>query len=151
MSWNMEEALGYYRGQGAPADQNALVGLLKEIQQEQGGGIPAWAVGEIARAYGVKENYISAVIKRIPSLRLADTHCLEFCGGPNCGKHTHIADFVERTYGKNPAGFTWKFCACMRLCGKGPNLKWDGKVYHHADEKLIRTLVEGGTVPEGSK
>ena len=47
MSWNMEEALSYYRGQGAPADQNALVGLLKEIQQEQGGGIPVWAEGKL--------------------------------------------------------------------------------------------------------
>ena len=31
MEWNLEEALDYYRRQGAPGDQNALIALLKEI------------------------------------------------------------------------------------------------------------------------
>ena len=35
------------------------------------------------------------------------------------------------------------FVPCMRLCGKGPNIRWDGKIYHQADEALIRSLVEG--------
>lgn len=29
MEWNLEEALDYYRRQGAPGDQNALIALLK--------------------------------------------------------------------------------------------------------------------------
>ena len=29
----------------------------------------------------------------------------------------------------------------MRMCGKGPNLKWDGTLYHHADEALIQKLI----------
>ena len=37
MGWNLEEALTYYRRMGAPGDQNALIGLLREIQQEHGG------------------------------------------------------------------------------------------------------------------
>ena len=37
MSWNLEEAISYYKTQGAPADQSALIGLLKEIQQENQG------------------------------------------------------------------------------------------------------------------
>jgi len=28
------------------------------------------------------------------------------------------------------------------MCGKGPNLKWDGTLYNGADEALIRKLVE---------
>ncbi len=146
MTWNFEEALTYYKGQGAPGDQSALLGLLREVQQENGGGIPMWAVEQMAQAYQVKESYVTAVIKRIPSLRLDDSHCLQMCAGPNCGKHTHLADFVEKTYGTKPTKFTLKYVGCMRMCAKGPNIKWDGKVYHQADEKLIRDLVEGKMV-----
>ncbi len=143
MAWNLEEALAYYGSQGAPGEQIALVGLLKEIQKEQQGGIPRWVLPQIASAYGVKENYLTAVIRRYPSLRLQDSHCLELCGGPNCSKRKALAAFVEKTYGPNPEAFTLKFTGCMRMCGKGPNLKWDGQIYHQADEALIRRLVDG--------
>lgn len=142
MSWEFEEALSYYRAQGAPGNQSALINLLRETQQESGGGIPMWALSRMAEAYGVKESFLSAVIKRIPSLRLENTHCLELCGGPTCGKHRELAAFVENTYGQKPEKFTVKYSGCMRLCGKGPNLRWDGVVYHQADEALIRRLVE---------
>ncbi len=143
MSWNIEEAITYYKTQGAPSDQAALTGLLKEVQQENGRGIPMWAVTQIAQSCGVKESYLLAIIKRIPSLRIEDTHCLELCGGPNCSKRAGLADFVEKTYGRHPAGFTLKYTGCMRMCGKGPNIKWDGKIYHQADEKLIAELIDG--------
>ena len=38
----------------------------------------------------------------------------------------------------------------MRMCGKGPNVKWDGQVYHQADEMLLRQLTvvaTGGLAP----
>ena len=142
MSWNLEEALRYYKKQGAPADQSALISLLREIQQEHGGSIPGGILPAIAEEYTVKETYLQAIIKRIPSLRLADSHCLELCGGPNCSKRAKLAEFVEKTYGKNPKNFTVKYVPCMRMCGKGPNLKWDGKLYNGADEALVRKLVE---------
>lgn len=140
--WALNEALAYYRGQGAPADQAALVGLLREIQQENQGAIPAWTLAVIGEEYGVKESFLLAVIRRIPSLRLENTHTLELCAGPNCPKRRDLAGFVEKTYGPKPEAFTLKFSGCMRLCGKGPNLKWDGKLYPGADEALIRHLVE---------
>lgn len=142
MSWNLEEAISYYQKQGAPGDQNALVGLLREVQQESGGSVPKATVSAIAEKYGVKDTLILAIIRRIPSLRLGDTHCLELCAGPNCPKRAALGAFVERTYGSKPEKFTLKYVPCMRLCGKGPNLKWDGKLYHQADEALIRRLVE---------
>jgi len=142
MAWELQEALEYYAKQGAPGDQSALVSLLKEIQQEQGGSIPRSVLPPIAAAYQVKETYLQAVIRRIPSLRLSDSHLLELCGGPNCSKRAALAAFVEKTYGKNPKGFAVKYVPCMRMCGKGPNLKWDGTLYNGADEALIRKLVE---------
>ena len=140
MSWNLEEALSYYRKMGAPADQNALVNLLKEIQQNSGGSIPGHLPAVIADAYGVKESLLLAIVKRIPSLRLADGHCLELCAGPNCGKHRHLAEAAEKLCKEK--GITLKFVPCMRMCGKGPNIKWDGKLHHGATEALLRDLMK---------
>lgn len=139
--WNLEEAVSYYKKQGAPSDQSALVSLLREVQQENGGAVPKSALPAMAEGLGVKESYLMAVIRRIPSLRLSDMHTLELCAGPNCGKHAALAASAEKLCkGKN---ITLKFTPCMRLCGKGPNLKWDGKLYHKADETLLRSLTEG--------
>ncbi len=152
MSWNFEEALSYYRSQGAPSDQNALKNLLTEIQQEQGGAIPAWVLPRISDAYGVKETFLTAVIRRFPSLRLeTGTHCLELCGGSGCHKRAHLLDFVEKTYGKHPTAFTLRVTPCMHMCGQGPMLRWDGEIHCGVDEQLIRTLVEGIAAGESKK
>lgn len=142
MEFDLQEALDYYRRQGAPGDQNALVGLLREIQQEQGGRIPGWCLERIGEAYGIKVTFLRAVIRRIPSLRLQDSHCLELCAGPNCPKRADLATFVEKTWGTAPKEFTLRYVPCMRMCGKGPNLRWDGKVYNGADEALIKKLIQ---------
>ncbi len=139
MSWKLEEAIAYYQSQGAPQDQNALVSLLTEIQHENRGAIPSSVLPAVSEAYGVKDSYLLALIKRIPRLRLADSHLLEICAGPNCGKHKALASFAESVRSKR---VTVKFVPCMRMCGKGPNIKWDGKPYHHADEALLRQLIE---------
>ena len=142
MDWDLKEAVEYYRRQGAPGDQSAVIALLRELQQENGGAIPRKLLAEAAELLGTKEALFLALVKRIPSLRLSDTHILEICAGPNCPKRADLAGFVEKTYGKNRK-FTVKTVPCMRLCGKGPNIKWDGVVYHPADAALIRKLVEG--------
>ena len=141
MSWNLEEAVTYYRGQGAPGDQNAVINLLREIQQENGGSIPGFMLNRAAELYGVKEGFLLTFVKRLPSLRLSDSHLLELCGGPNCSKRAALAAFVEKTWGAKPNGFSVKYVPCMRLCAKGPNIRWDGKVYHKADEALLRELI----------
>ena len=91
----MKELLDYYRRQGAPGDQTALVSLLRELQSEYG-AVPKWAMTEIAESYKIKESFLLAVVKRIPSLRLQDTHLLQVCAGPNCGKHTALAAEAEK-------------------------------------------------------
>ena len=141
MSWNIEEAIQYYKKQGAPSDQTAMVSLLKEIQQEHGGAIPAFVLPILADGLGTKENYLLALIRRIPSLRLADRHVIELCAGPNCGKHTKLLDLAQQLAKASGGKIEVKTVPCMRLCGKGPNLRWDGAVYHKADEVLLRRLV----------
>ena len=139
MAWDLKEAIDWYGKQGAPRDQTALVNLLREIQEENGGGIPKWALAPVAESYGVKESLLLALIRRYPRLRLADTHLLELCAGPNCGKHTALAAAAESL---RERGITVRFTPCMRQCGKGPNLKWDGTLYHRADETLLKKLLE---------
>ena len=137
MNWNLSEAIAYYRSMGT--DQTTLVGLLKEIQQEQGGSIPLFVLPQIAEAFGVKENFLLALIRRIPSLRLGDTHELLICSGPNCGKHRALADAAQKLESKN---ISVRYVPCMRLCGKGPNIKLDGKLYHGATPELLKQLME---------
>ena len=142
MDWDWKEAAAYYKKQGAPADQSALIALLREAQQENGGSIPKVLLTDLAKELGTKEALFLALIRRIPSLRLSDSHCLELCGGVNCSKRAALAEFVEKTYGSKPKNFTVKIVPCMRQCGKGPNIRFDGTVYNRADEKLIRSLAE---------
>lgn len=144
MSWNINEAINWYKSQGAPGDQSALLSLLKEVQKESGGSIPAGAVPSLAEGLGVKESYLVAVVRRFPSLRMADTRCLELCAGPNCGKHRALAEAAEKL---RSSGVTVKFVPCMRLCGKGPNIRWNGQTYHGATPELLARLVS----PDGKK
>ncbi|MBR2310597.1 MAG: formate dehydrogenase [Oscillospiraceae bacterium] len=139
MAFDLEEAVSYYKRQGAPGDQSALIALLREIQESHSGGIPAVLVTEAAGLLGTKETLLLALIRRIPSLRLSQKHLLELCAGPNCPKKGNLAAIAEK-YRSSRVDI--KYVPCMRLCGKGPNLRWDGKVYNGADEALIRHLLE---------
>ena len=139
MSWNLREAVSYYKRMGAPGDQSALVALLKEAQQNSGGALSPAGLSEIAALLAVKESFLAAIVRRIPSLHLADRHVLEVCAGPNCGKSAALAAYAESLQSSR---ITVKFTPCMRMCGKGPNIKWDGKLYHRADEALIKSLTE---------
>ena len=142
MEWTLEEALSYYKTQGAPQDQTTLVNLLREIQANCSGCIPLYALHAVAAFYGIKESFLQAIVKRIPSLRLGDTHELILCAGPNCSKHKALADYAEKLQKSVGGRLTVKFGPCMRMCGKGPNVKLDGKLYHGADEALLRKLTE---------
>ncbi len=138
MAWDLQEAVQYYKKQGAPGDQNALLALLREVQGEFG-SCPKHLLPEIGEGLGVKESFLLAVIRRQPRLRLGDTHCLEMCAGPNCGKRTELAALAEKLCAGR-SDVTLKFVPCMRMCGKGPNLKWDGKLHNRADEALLRQI-----------
>ena len=138
MAWDLEEAAAYYKKMGAPGDQSALIGLLRDVQQENGGRIPQWAVEKICLGYGIKQGLILALVKRIPSLRIGEGHLLEICAGPNCGKRREIGAFADKLTGN----VTVKYVPCMRLCGKGPNVRWDGKLYHGMTVERLRELVE---------
>jgi len=139
MEWNLDEAVAYYKKTGAPGDQNALIALLGEVQAEFG-GIPSRLLPEMAEKLGTKQGVLLALVKRIPRLRLADVHILEVCAGPNCPKRADLAGIAEALCkGRN---IQLKFVPCMRMCGKGPNIRFDGVVYNGADEELLKQLMQ---------
>ena len=119
-----------------------MIALLKEVQQAYG-CVPQAVLTELAKEFAVKEGFFLALMKRISGLRLGERHCLELCAGPNCSRRKKLAEFVETTWGTNPEKFTVKYVPCMRQCGKGPNIRWDGQLYNGAEETLLRRLIEG--------
>ena len=138
MAWNLAETLSYYQNQGAPSDQSALTQLFLEIQQACGGTVPKALLPEIAQTLSVKETFLLALIRRMPRLRLDDGHLLELCAGPNCGKAAKLVQKAEQLCKGN---IRLKFVPCMRLCGKGPNIRLDGKLYHAATEEMLERLL----------
>jgi len=135
----MDEIIEYYKRQGAPSDQQAVIALLREVQSLYG-SIPSWAPERIAEKLGTKPGLLLALIRRIPSLRLGEGHLLEICAGPNCGKHPQVLAAAERIV-KGRKDVVLKTVPCQRMCGKGPNIRFDGKLYHKADEALLRQLL----------
>ena len=151
-SAKLQDILAYYQARGAAGDQQMLVALLREVQELYHGVIPGGALAEAAAALGVKESFLSAVVKRYPSLRTeGGPHRLELCGGERCRDRgsARLAAFVERAYGvksggvSEKGGFSFLVTGCMKNCGRGPSLKWDGHICSNADEELIRRLAEG--------
>ena len=149
--WTLEEAISYFKRQGAPGQQEVLVSLLREVQEENGNVIPDAALAEVAAAYGLKESYLMAIIRRYPSLRTAAApHRLEVCGGPNCARQNsaRLQEWIESTYHVKPGGisqagkFSYRIGGCMKHCGRGPNIKWDGQVVEQCTETLLRQLIE---------
>ena len=139
MTFDQKEATEYYRRQGAPGDQNALRNLLTEIQDAHGGTIPKGILPEVAGGLGVKESFLLAIIRRVPSLRLKDVHVLEICAGPNCSRRGKLAELAGQYRGR----VELKFVPCMRQCGKGPNLRFDGKLYNGADAQTLARIMDG--------
>ena len=146
----LDDSIQYYREQGAPEDQQMLIALLREVQQQRGGELTPDVLDAIAAAYGVKQSLLTALIRRSPSLRMASVpHRLEVCG--TCPKGHALRAFIESTWHVQnggcceAAGFSYHITGCMKNCRKGPSLRWDGELHPHADESLVRRLVNPET------
>ena len=142
----LSEMIEYYRGQGAPQDQQMIIALLREAQEACGGVLGQDVIDDIAQAYGVKSTFLLAFVRRIPGLRFEDApHRLEVCG--TCRAGAALRAFIERTYGvtsggSSAAGFSYHVTQCMKNCKNGPSIRFDGRLYSHADESLVRRLVK---------
>ena len=143
----LDDSIAYYRDQGAPGDQQMLIALLREVQDVRGGTLDAEALNAVCEAYGLRQSMLTALIRRVPSLRLsAVPNRLEVCG--TCPKGRALRAFIEEHWqvksggACEKAGFSYHVTGCMKNCKNGPSLKWNGALYSHADENLARRLIE---------
>ena len=140
------ELIEYYREQGAPQDQQMVIALLREMQEMDGGVLSAKSLAQVAKAYGMKETMLTAIVRRVPGLRYEDApHRLEICG--TCREGAKLRDFVETRYAVksgavSAVGFAYQATPCMKNCNNGPSIRWDGELHSRADEKLLRRLLE---------
>ena len=144
----IQEIIEYYRGQGAPQDQQMLIALLREAQEDMGGVLSQAALQEIADSLGMKNTLLQALIRRVPSLRMENAaHRLEICG--SCRAGARLRNEIERTYGVKSgeiceaAGFSYHVTPCMKNCKNGPSIKWNGTLHSHADMELVHALIGG--------
>ena len=144
----IQEIIEYYRGQGAPQDQQMLIALLREVQEDMGGVLSQAALQEIADSLGMKNTLLQALIRRVPSLRMENAaHRLEICG--TCRAGARLRNEIERTYGVKSgeiceaAGFSYHVTPCMKNCKNGPSIKWNGTLHSHADMELVHALIGG--------
>lgn len=141
-AWSIEEAIAYYREQGAPGDQQMLSALLREVQQETG-PLTQETLDVISRELALAPSILPALIRRIPSLRMhTHPHRLEVC--QNCGRR--LGAWIEREYAvKNGAsdagGFTFHVVGCMKNCKSGPSARWNGELISHATEEKLREKI----------
>ena len=74
-------------------------------------------------------------------------HSLTVCQGPSCSRRRELLDFLSSEYGVEPggvaaAGFRLQTGGCMKNCGKGPCVRWDGTVYTGMTPEFLRALIE---------
>ena len=152
MDENLKEIFDYYCRYSNRLSQDELVSMLREIQEVCGGVITCDALSCICEKLGVKENYISTVIKFVPDIKTEKiAHRLSICGGVNCKSNgsAELNNYIKRTYNVSPGGscekygFSYEVCGCMKMCAHGPNIKWDGKVYSKVTPKILDNLIKG--------
>ena len=62
-------------------------------------------------------------------------------------RRRELLDFLSTEYGVEPggvaaAGFRLQTGGCMKNCGKGPCVRWDGTVYTGMTPESLRALIE---------
>lgn len=137
---------------GRTPDQTELVTIFRQIQTDCGGTIPDTIPTQLAKRLNMKESYLRAILKRYPSLRLADTpNRLEVCGGPNCSKKGNqalLAHLFQR-WGAVPGGaskegkFSLSICPCQKRCGEGPCVRFNGTLYPRCTPEALDRLILG--------
>lgn len=123
-----------------------LIALLRDAQQLDGGALLPETLTAVASALAVSPGMLNAIIRRIPALRTSGApHRLDVCGG--CDGAQALVEEIRRIYHVNgdgvseKGGFVLRVTGCMKRCGLGPAIRWDGKTYDEADAELIRQLA----------
>ena len=107
-------------------------------------------MSRVCKELGVKDSYINTVIKFTSDIKTEKVaHRLSICKGENCKSKgsSELHDHIIKKYKVNPGkvsekyGFSYDVCGCMKQCAKGPNIRWDGKIYSKVTTKMLDSLI----------
>lgn len=145
----IEEILNYYGTGVKPASQEAIVLMLRELQ-EANGFISPGLKEQAAAAAGVKLSTIEAIMKRYKTLKeAAFNHEIIVCTGRTCaGKGNFellksLKDIL--LIGDNGISGDGKVYlrtrACLKKCRTAPNVIIDGQMYSGSSVEEILKLL----------
>ena len=129
----LENILERYKDTAGPGDQQAVIALLREVQQLYG-CVPDSVQQRVAKATGTAPSLIAALVRRVPGLTpAAYRHRIVVCTGPRCSAKggTALLRAVENALGIAPGETTPDGCFrletrnCLKQCGSAPNLTVD--------------------------
>lgn len=126
-----------------------LLSMLREIQEAEG-YISVEMQTAISDQFSIKPSYLSAVIKRYPSLKEQPSkYDIKVCMDCRCQSKESgetIKEFEQQlkvAKGQStPDGmFSLNTCPCLRICQKGPNVLINGELYSHVTGNKISGLI----------
>lgn len=146
----LQEIAQFYKGQGAPGDQAALLSCLREAQAACGGMLDGAAQAEIGQVLGVKPSYLQAVAKCISDLKLSGAaHTLTVCQGQNCTRRgAEIRRYLEAELGARPGKtfldgkWLYQTAGCQRACRTSPNVRVDGRLITGVTVEKLKELLQ---------
>ena len=147
---DLKEIFDYYCKYSNRLSQEELVAMLREIQEVCGGVITAEVLQRVCDKLGVKDSYISTVIKFVPDIKTEKVlHRLSICGGVNCKSNNsgELNEYIKNNYKVSPGGicekygFSYEVCGCLKHCAHGPNIKWDGKVFSKVTPNILDNII----------
>ena len=146
----LENILERYKDTAGPGDQQAVIALLREVQQLYG-CVPDSVQQRVAKATGTAPSLIAALVRRVPGLTpAAYRHRIVVCTGPRCSAKggTALLRAVENALGIAPGETTPDGCFwletrnCLKQCGSAPNLTVDQTLYASVRVEDIPNLLK---------
>lgn len=151
MNEQLEEIFSYYGEQKDKNSQEAVVSLLRELQ-EVCGCITLDLKKKVIETTGVSENFLQCLLRMYPSLKEANTeHEVIFCTGERCGKKDGAAllrkwkeQFSIRENGISADGkIELRTQNCLKQCKNAPNVMVDGVIYSGSEiEDIMKKLLQ---------
>lgn len=139
-----QEILSYYGGQKVAGNQENVVALLREVQ-ELYGFIPSEKIARIAETLGVKDSFVSQLIKLYPSFKKAPyKHCITVCTGARCGDHSSSEVFnavLKAVETQETSAFKITMKECFKECKTAPNIWVDNDSYGSVKPEEVASIL----------
>lgn len=147
----LQEIFDYYATLPDRASQEQIVAMLREVQAALG-CVPVGAQQRAAQVAGVKESFVSAIVKRTPSLKTAPfRHCITVCTGQRCSPNggSALLAALRRALAVDENGLSadgrvlLRTQNCLKQCRTAPNLLVDGAPVAGVSADGVQAFLDG--------